>query len=243
MTYIQGFLIPVKPGRKEAYRAMAAKTAPLFTEYGATRIVECWGEELPDGKRTDMKRAVGAEADEGIVFSWILWPDRATCDAAAAKMMSDDRMKPDGEVPFDMARMIYAGFDVASDSGASEEGGGAFGWIDGMVAPVATDRHQDFLDHAAVMEGKLKAKGALRIVNGWGADVPDGKTTDFKRAVDAGAGDTVSFGWIEWPDKATHDSGWGALMAEGTMQQHPPVWDGPRAIFGGFAPIFDSGRA
>lgn len=47
MTYIQGFVIPVKPGQKDAYRAMAAKAAPIFAEYGATRTVECWGRTCP----------------------------------------------------------------------------------------------------------------------------------------------------------------------------------------------------
>nr|WP_293989048.1 DUF1428 family protein [Sphingomonas sp.] len=112
-----------------------------------------------------------------------------------------------------------------------------------MVGVVANDRKQAFLDHAAFMESALKAKGATRIVNGWGTDVPDGTTTDFKRAVEAQSDETVTFGWIEWPDKATHDAGWGALMADGTMQQNPPVWDGQRAIFGGFAPILDTDRA
>ncbi|MBN8808112.1 MAG: DUF1428 domain-containing protein [Sphingomonas sp.] len=134
--------------------------------------------------------------------------------------------------------MIFGGFEAASDSGDA----GGFGWIDGMVAPVATARRQAFLDHAAFMEGKLLAAGATRVVNGWGVDVPDGKLTDFKRAVQAGDDETVVFGWIEWPDKATHDNGWGALMAEGIMQQNPPVWDGRRAIFGGFAPILDTDR-
>jgi uncharacterized protein YbaA (DUF1428 family) len=239
MSYIQGFVVPVKPGQKEAYRAMAGDMAPLFAEFGATCTVECWGEDVPDGKRTDFKRAVKAQDGEHIVFSWIVWPDKATCDAAAEQMQSDERMKPSGDMPFDMQRMIYAGFDVAQDSG----GAGAFGWIDAMVASVPSDKRQAFVDHAAWMGDKLMANGALRIVNGWGADVPDGKTTDFKRAVEAADGETVTFGWIEWPDKATHDSGWGAVMAEGAMQQHPPVWDGQRAIFGGFAPILDTDHA
>ncbi len=233
MSYIQGFVIPVPEGNKEKYRQMAAWVAPMFADYGATRTVECWGEDMPDGKRTDFKRAVKAEAGEKIVFAWVFWPDRATCDAAAEKMQS---MPPPANVPFDAKRMIFAGYDVASDSGD----GGAFGYIDGMVGVVPNDKRQAFIDHAAFMDGALKAKGALRVVNGWGADVPDGKTTDFKRAVEAQDGETVTFGWIEWPGKAAHDSGWGALMAEGIMQQNPPVWDGQRAIFGGFAPILDT---
>ena len=152
MTYIQGFVVPVKPGRKDAYREMAAKAAPIFADYGATRTVECWGEDLPDGKRTDFRRAVKAEDGEGIAFSWIFWPDKATCDAAAAKMMDDERMKPDGDMPFDMRRMIYGGYEVASDSGD----GGPFGYIDGMVASVSEGKRQAFVDHAAFMAAKLK---------------------------------------------------------------------------------------
>lgn len=238
MTYIQGFVVPVKPGRKDAYRDMAAKIAPILAEYGATRTVECWGEGLPDGKRTDFKRAVKAQDGEGVVFSWIFWPDKATCDAAAAKMMDDERMKPDGDMPFDMRRMIYGGYEVAHDSGD----GGTFGHIDGMVASVPEGKRQAFIDHAAFMAAKLEGKGALRMVSGWGADVPEGKVTDFARAVDAEPGETVTFGWIEWPDKATHDTAWGALMAEGMMRENPPVWDGQRAIFGGFAPILDTDK-
>ena len=236
MTYLQGFVIPVKPGKKDAYRTMAAKAAPVFAECGATRTVECWGEDVPIGKLTDFRRAVKAEEGEDIAFSWIFWPDRATCDAASRKIMDDERMKPHGEMPFDGQRMIYAGFEVASDRGD----GGPFGYIDGMVASVPDGMHEAFVEHAAFMATRLEGKGARRVVSGWGADVPDGKTTDFRRAVEAADGETVTFGWIEWPDKATHDAGWAALMADGTMEQNPPVWDGRRAIFAGFVPIMDT---
>lgn len=239
MSYVQGFVIAVPEGNKQAYVDMAAKVAPMFAELGALRTVECWGEDIPDGKRTDFKRAVKAEAGEKIVFAWVFWPDRATCDDAAKRMQTDERMQPPADMPFDGKRMIFGGFEVVSDSGD----GGAFGWIDGMVGVVSNDKRQAYVDHSAFMADALKAKGALRVVNGWGADVPDGNTTDFKRAVEAADGETVTFGWIEWPDKATHDTGWGALMGDGTMQQNPPVWDGPRSIFGGFAPILDTDHA
>lgn len=116
MSYIQGFVVPVKTSNKEAYRAMAARAAPMFQEYGAKRIVEAWGEDVPDGKVTDFRRAVQATADETVVFAWIVWPDRATCDAAARKMQADERMKPEGEMPFDMQRMIFGGFAAIFDT-------------------------------------------------------------------------------------------------------------------------------
>ncbi len=110
MSYIQGFVIPVPDAKKEAYREMAAKAAPIFKEYGAERIVECWGDAVPDGKVTDFRKAVQAESGETVVFSWIVWPDKATHDAAGPKMMADPRMVPDGPMPFDGKRLIYGGF-------------------------------------------------------------------------------------------------------------------------------------
>lgn len=110
MSYIQGFVIPVPKNKKDDYRKMCRQFASLFKEYGARQVVECWGEDVPDGKVTDFKRAVQAKPDENIVFSWIVWPDRATCDAAAKKMPEDERMKPSGDMPFDMQRLIYGGF-------------------------------------------------------------------------------------------------------------------------------------
>ncbi len=80
MTYVQGFLLPVPHEKKDAYFQMAADAAPIFTKYGASSIVEAWGDDVPDGKQTDIKRGVAAEDGENVVFSWIEYPDKATCD-------------------------------------------------------------------------------------------------------------------------------------------------------------------
>lgn len=117
MSYVQGFLIPVPKSNKADYRDLAAKCAPIFQEYGATRIVENWSDSVPDGKVTDFKRAVKAKDDEAVVFSWIEWPDKATCDAAHEKMQADSRWNDMGTMPFDGMRMIWAGFDPIFDSG------------------------------------------------------------------------------------------------------------------------------
>ena len=116
MSYIQGFVIPVPTANKDAYLAMASKAAPVFVEYGATRVVETWGDAVPEGDVTDFWGAVQATADETIVFSWIEWPDRETYVAAEAKIMADPRMAPDGPMPFDGKRMIYAGFAPLLDT-------------------------------------------------------------------------------------------------------------------------------
>ncbi|WP_306260233.1 DUF1428 domain-containing protein [Pararhizobium sp. IMCC21322] len=116
MSYVQGFLIPVPRNNKDAYREMAELSATVFKDYGALRTVECWGDSVPDGKVTDFNRAVKAQKDEAVVFSWIEWPDKATCDAAAQKMESDPRWKEMPEMPFDGMRMMWAGFEPIFES-------------------------------------------------------------------------------------------------------------------------------
>ena len=117
MSYIDGFVIPVPADKKQAYRDMAAKAGPIFKEHGATRIVECWGDDIPDGKVTDFKGAVKAEAGENIVFAWVMWPSRAARDAGNKKVMEDPRMTMEGEnAPFDGKRMIWGGFEILLDT-------------------------------------------------------------------------------------------------------------------------------
>src|SRR5690349_1153895 len=111
MPYIDGFVAAVPTKNKELYSKHVQESAPLFKELGATRMVETWGDDVPDGKVTDFKRAVQAKPDETVVFSWIEYPDRETRDAAGQKMMQDERMKEMGRsMPFDAQRMIYGGF-------------------------------------------------------------------------------------------------------------------------------------
>jgi uncharacterized protein YbaA (DUF1428 family) len=117
MNYIDGYVVPVPAGNKEAYRKVAAEAATIFKQYGATRIVECWGDNVPDGKLTDFRRAVKAEPGENIVFSWIVWPSKAARDEGMKKAMADPRMQPGPDMPFDGKRLIYGGFEVLLDTG------------------------------------------------------------------------------------------------------------------------------
>ena len=111
MSYIDGFVVPVPAGNKEAYLKASRKMTAICKRYGAIRMVECWGDDVPDGKVTDFKGAVKATGDEKIVYSWIEWPSKQARDAAWPKIMQDGRMKPDhANMPFDGKRMIYGGF-------------------------------------------------------------------------------------------------------------------------------------
>src|SRR5882672_5545158 len=107
MAYIDGFVAAVPRANKDAFRKHAAGAASMFKEYGATRQVESWGDDVPDGKVTDFKGAVKATPDEVVVFSWLEYPDKATRDRANQKMMSDPKMKDFGaQLPFDGKRVI-----------------------------------------------------------------------------------------------------------------------------------------
>ncbi len=115
MSYIDGFVIAVPTANRQAFIDHARDIDPMFIEMGALRIWECWGDDVPDGKVTDFRRSVQAEDGETVCFSWIEWPDKATRDAAFAKMHelmeTDERFDPKKNTPpFDGKRMIYGGF-------------------------------------------------------------------------------------------------------------------------------------
>jgi uncharacterized protein YbaA (DUF1428 family) len=108
--YIAGFVIPVPADKMEAYRQWAERGSAIFKAYGCIEIVESWEDFAPTGKHTDFRRAVAAKEGEKIVFTWQVWPDKATLDSAEAKMQDDKRFEPSGEIPFDPKRLILGCF-------------------------------------------------------------------------------------------------------------------------------------
>jgi uncharacterized protein YbaA (DUF1428 family) len=117
-SYIDGFVIAVPTANKQKFIEHARHFDSLFIELGAIRVIEAWGDDVPDGKVTDFRRAVQATGEETVAFSWVEWPDKATRDAGWAKVMQDERMKPDGETPFDGQRMFWGGFAPILDTAA-----------------------------------------------------------------------------------------------------------------------------
>jgi uncharacterized protein YbaA (DUF1428 family) len=108
--YVAGFVIPVPEQNMELYRRWAENGAALFRDFGCIEIVECWEDNVPTGQSTDFRRAVDAKDGEKIVFSWQIWPDKATLQAAEAKMRDDKRFDISGEIPFDRKRLILGCF-------------------------------------------------------------------------------------------------------------------------------------
>ncbi|MBD9469591.1 DUF1428 domain-containing protein [Pseudoxanthomonas sp. PXM01] len=242
MPYIDGFVAAVPTANKQKFIDHASLGDPVFIEQGATRVMECWEEDVPDGKVTDFRKTVQAKEDESVVFSWIEWPDKATRDAGMKKMMDDPRMSPENNpMPFDGKRLIYGGFVPALELGKN---GARSPYVDGFVLAVPTQAKAAFTEHATLFDKVFMDFGATRIIEGWGDDVPRGKQTDFYRAVQAKDDETVAFSWVEWPDKATRDAGMKKMMEDPRMdpanQDNPPMpFDGKRMIFGGFTPVVE----
>ncbi|KTE03724.1 MAG: DUF1428 domain-containing protein [Sphingopyxis sp.] len=241
MTYVEGFVVAVPTANKEAYRKHAADAAPLFKEFGVARMVECWGDDVPDGKVNDFKGAVQAKPDETVVFSWFEYPDKATRDAANQKMMSDPRMaQMGGEMPFDGKRMIIGGFDSIVDD--AKGGDGKTGYADGYIVPVPDANKEAYRELAQKMSGVFIDYGATRVVEAWADDVPDGKVTDYARAAHKKDDESVVYSWVEWPSKEARTQGWEKMMADERMKassENTP-FDGARMIYGGFAPIVEA---
>ncbi|MEO5611608.1 MAG: DUF1428 domain-containing protein, partial [Sphingomicrobium sp.] len=233
-------VVPVPKANKDAYRKHASEFAPMVQEFGVTRMVETWGDDVADGKVTDFKKAVNATDDEDVVFSWFEYPDKDARNAANEKMMSDPRMEEMGaNMPFDGKRMIMGGFEAIV-----EEGAGGGGYTDGFVVPVSEGKRDAYRALAAKMAGVFRQHGAARVIEAIADDVNHGEVTDFYRAVKAEDGETVVFSFIEWPDKATRDEAWKAIMADDSLKPDGDMpFSGQRMFWGGFEPILDTAKA
>ncbi|BEU99657.1 DUF1428 domain-containing protein [Novosphingobium olei] len=112
MTWIDGYVIPVLEARRADYARMARTAAHVFIKHGALHVLESWSADLPAGEVTDFRRAVAAEEGEGVVFSMIVWPDRATRDAGHKAVFEDPRMAEAIDMSvFNSKRMIIGGFE------------------------------------------------------------------------------------------------------------------------------------
>jgi uncharacterized protein YbaA (DUF1428 family) len=117
MPYVDGFVAAVPTANRDAYRKHAEAAARVFKEHGAQRVVECWGDDVPEGKLTSFPLAVKRKEDETVVFSWITWPSRQARDDGMKKVMADPRIQPDvNPMPFDGKRLIYGGFEILIDA-------------------------------------------------------------------------------------------------------------------------------
>jgi uncharacterized protein YbaA (DUF1428 family) len=117
MSYVDGFVCAVPTANRESFLKHATAAASVFKEHGALTVVDCWGDDVPEGKLTSFPMAVKSTRDETVVFSWIIWPSKQVRNAGMQKVMADPRLQPDANpMPFDGARLIYGGFEMIANA-------------------------------------------------------------------------------------------------------------------------------
>lgn len=113
MTYVDGFVAAVPTARREEYEAHVKSAAVVFKEHGAIRVMECWGDDVPEGDVTSFPKAVQKKDNETVCISWVVWPSKEARDAGLEKVFTDERMAPESNpMPFDGKRLIYGGFET-----------------------------------------------------------------------------------------------------------------------------------
>jgi uncharacterized protein YbaA (DUF1428 family) len=115
MTYVDAMVAAVPTANREAYLKHAEFAAAIFKENGALKIIECWGDDVPDGEVTSFPMAVQRKDDETVVMSWVLWPSKEVRDKGMQKVMQDQRMH-ETPMPFDGNRLIHGGFEMVLES-------------------------------------------------------------------------------------------------------------------------------
>lgn len=234
MTIIQGFICAVPTANRAAFIHHARLAAEGFRDRGLSGAWECWGEDVPPGEVTSFPLAVKAGSDETVVFSVYRWPSKAVQDDAMAGAMDDPRLSPQSNpMPFDGKRVVYGSFEPLLELGSPQPGG----FIDGFVVPVAKGERETFRAFAEVCDPVFIEHGACWIMEAWGVDIPEGKLTDFRRAVQAKPDEEVVFSWVQWPDRAARDAGNQKIMNDPRLADKEMPFDGRRLIFGGFEPV------
>jgi uncharacterized protein YbaA (DUF1428 family) len=243
MAYLEGFVAAVPTRNKQAFLDHSRLMDAAFIAHGATRVVECWGDDLARGKVTDFHRAVQADDDENVVFSWILWPDKPSRNRAWGAMM--DPANPDpatdpkqNPLPFDGKRMIVGGFEPLVTEGDHS----TFPYVQGFMTPAPTAKREAYAAMALDGWGMVQGFGALGVLEAWGEDIPRGQVTDFYRGVNATEEESVVFSYVIWPSRELCQEA-ARKMGEMEMPQGIEMpFDPMRMVYGGFQPVHELGE-
>lgn len=116
-------------------------------------------------------------------------------------------------------------------------------YVAGLVIPVPEEKmeaYRKWVENGATI---FKDYGCIEIVESWEDNVPDGKYTDFRRAVDAKEGEKIVFSWQVWPDKESFESAEARMHEDERMEVSGELpFDARRLILGCFAPLYVMGR-
>ncbi|MCC5993573.1 MAG: DUF1428 domain-containing protein [Rhodobacteraceae bacterium] len=236
MTCVQGFICAVPTAHRDMFIEHAKAASEAFRDHGCLAAVECWGDDVPIGEVTSFPRAVLAGRDETVVFSWYVWPSKVAHDMIMNAPPDDPRLNPKtNPMPFDGKRVIFGAFEPVLELGTYRPGG----YVDGFVLAIPKARRAAFIAFAKTCDPVFMEYGASWIMENWSIDLPDGKLTDFRRAVQAQPDEDIVFSWVQWPDKASRDAGNQKIMADPRLAGLDMPFDGKRIIFGGFLPVVE----
>lgn len=234
MTCITGFIGAVPSVNRDAFIRHAEYSAAGFHDHGLASAVECWGDDVPEGDVTSFRKAVLARPDEAVIFSWYRWPSKAVQDEGMRAAMADPRLGPEqNPMPFDGQRVVWGSFAPLLEQGGPQPGG----YFDGFVLPVPRAAKADFERTATAGALIFIEHGAVWVMETWELDVPDGKLTDFRRAVAARPDEAIVFSWVQWPDRAARDAGNVRIMDDPRFSAQDAPFDMSRMIYGGFVPV------
>jgi len=113
--YVDGFVLPVPKRKIPAYRRLAKLAAKVWKDHGALEYRECVGEDMKVPFGVPFPRTAKCRPGETVFFSWIVYRSRAHRDRVNQKVMKDPRIAAScdaKDMPFDMKRMSYGGFEV-----------------------------------------------------------------------------------------------------------------------------------
>lgn len=234
MTCITGFVAAVPTANRAPFIRHAELAAAAFLDHGLAAAMEGWGEDVPSGEGNSFPKSVLAEEDESVVFSFYRWPDRGAQERGFRAAMADPRVDPvQNPMPFDGRRMVWGQFEPVLELGAPRPGG----FFDGFVIPVPRAAREDFAAYARACDPVFMEHGATWVAECWEVEVPDGKHTDFRRAVAATPDEAVVFSWVQWPDRAARDEGNAGIYTDPRLAALGCPFDMIRMIWGGFAPV------
>ena len=118
-------------------------------------------------------------------------------------------------------------------------------YFEGFMVPVPEGNKNAYIKHATDFAPLVQDVGVQRMVETWDSDVPEGKVTDFRKAVDAKPDEKVVFSWFEYPSRAARDAANEKFMSDPRMAEmgKDMPFDGKRMIMGGFEAIVDEGTS
>ncbi|MDX2775796.1 DUF1428 domain-containing protein [Streptomyces caniscabiei] len=117
--YIDGFVLVVPKGKEADYQKMAEEGRDLWMKHGALQYFENRGDDLKqqemgDQKSRSFKEMAGANDEENVWFSFIVFESKEHRDEVNKKVMEEmDELykdKVDFDMPADMTKMAYGGF-------------------------------------------------------------------------------------------------------------------------------------